>query len=958
MTFDLFSLGDSVRVVAAEDGVRVTSKDPQIDISRKDSWPSHVLSLPGGWKAAVQIEQLLERGLAGISADGLLLPYSNMDDAVAESLDITVGWVQPAPYLLKIDRYSDLGLSDFRYRFQLLEEGRPAVTERVGYFIRRIASQTVFRLESQMYALIEAMDDFNAKPSEERTQQNAWLTFAKVKGCATSVGAALDSTLAKVDVVVPSAIGLDMRENDDGSLTFLPKCPEIGATEFQHVFERNSDVEGLYSIDRPGLGKVRIVLSDIQKEVLRRMKRVNRVSGRLKDELAANPAQVFDGVLDAVDLPYSERVIGIGDFRFAPVPRTTTGPSEMAPILNDAGQSTGSPGPKQDAGSEHSADTHTTSDTRPSESHGQQVLNAPSDGTDGAHTEPEPEKTGKKYLLIDTHEEAVGEQFLQAARHAAATATQLQPFQRPKSLVPTFTLHPHQEAGIHWLQICRSVKDRQGVLLADDMGLGKTLQILSFLSWAIESDSFPDVSRPKPPYRPILIVVPLILLENRTWENEMERFFTGSGSIFLPTLQLHGKTLERFRARTEGSETDIGKPVLDLDRLQQHRVVITNYETIRNYQHSFAYLKDGKSLWSVIVTDEAQEYKIPNSKISHALKAITSDFEIASTGTPVENRLLDLWNIMDAVQPGLLRSSKEFTERFERHADEFTRDQSLQALKEELLFQKPHAFVLRREKAHLTSLPKKNVVRLKCEMTSAEVDCHRNLIRQMEEEDQAAKFLVALHKLSRLYQHPALVDSDADDASAATLIATSSKLRRVIEECHKIRIRREKAILFARHIAVQSMLAKVLQEEFQIPVRIINGATARGTRGIVTTTRTGILEEFKSKPGFNLLVLSPFVAGIGLTITEANHVFHYGRWWNPAVELQATDRVYRIGQEKDVFVYLPILTDKSGRIPLTFDERLDRLMERKYKLAEDFLRPLPSEDSMATELREELLKTD
>jgi SNF2 family DNA or RNA helicase len=241
-------------------------------------------------------------------------------------------------------------------------------------------------------------------------------------------------------------------------------------------------------------------------------------------------------------------------------------------------------------------------------------------------------------------------------------------------------------------------------------------------------------------------------------------------------------------------------------------------------------------------------------------------------------------------------------------------------------------------------------------MSPAEIDSHLDLIRQLRAEQQRAKFLVALHKFSRMYQHPALTDRDADDLSAAELIATSSKLRRVIEECHRIRIRREKAIVFARHIAVQSLLAKVFQAEFYIPVKIINGGTSRGGRGTATTTRSGILEEFKRKPGFNLIILSPFVAGIGLTITEANHVFHYGRWWNPAVESQATDRVYRIGQDKEVFVYLPILQDPTGQIPLTFDQRLDHLMERKYGLAQDFLTPLPSEESVAAELGEELFQ--
>jgi SNF2 family DNA or RNA helicase len=189
-------------------------------------------------------------------------------------------------------------------------------------------------------------------------------------------------------------------------------------------------------------------------------------------------------------------------------------------------------------------------------------------------------------------------------------------------------------------------------------------------------------------------------------------------------------------------------------------------------------------------------------------------------------------------------------------------------------------------------------------------------------------------------------------------LAESSKLRAVVNVLHSIRGQREKAIIFTRHRAMQSILAKVLQEEFGIPIRIINGLTKHSAMGLSglkgASSRAALLSEFRARNGFNILILSPHVAGVGLTITEANHVIHYGRWWNPAVESQATDRVYRIGQTKDVRVYLPILRDESGNIAMTFDERLDGLMENKYRLAEDFLRPLETEDQLGNELCEGL----
>lgn len=360
-----------------------------------------------------------------------------------------------------------------------------------------------------------------------------------------------------------------------------------------------------------------------------------------------------------------------------------------------------------------------------------------------------------------------------------------------------------------------------------------------------------------------------------------------------------------------------------------------------------------------MVADEAQEFKIPNTKISHAMKAIKSDFQIACTGTPVENRLLDLWNICDTIQPGILSSAKDFIVEFEKPIKGEARDESLDPLKKKLLFQQPHAFLLRRNKRDIAQLPPKQIIKVLCEMTKEEIEKHQELLKELRSGENPSRFLTVLHRFSRLYQHPALLHGTGEDESAQNLLAQSSKLQATVERLHIIRGKREKAIIFARHRDMQSILAKVLEAEFRIPVRIINGETkmrASSLRAGGVKTRTDILDTFKKQVNFNILILSPFVAGIGLTIIEANHVFHYGRWWNPAVESQATDRTYRIGQNKKVFVYIPILHDLTGLVPASFDERLDALMERKYRLAEDFLKPLPDEESLGHELLSELQK--
>ncbi len=290
---------------------------------------------------------MLELGLAEEADGAIRVPYANFE-AIQNDMPVSLigAWTPHSPFLLKIDRKSDVGRSDFQYRYAFVLAGRPVHIDRLGYYVKRAGSADVFLLDFQMYSLVEAMEAFNALSPEAKTPQESWLTFAKVKGCATEVGAALDSTLRSNDVVVPSTLGLDMKEDVDGALTFLPKCAELASEEFHQVFERNPGAEKFYTLDRPGLGKVRIVLTDEQHEVLQRMKKVRGVRGALKERLIRDPVQVFDGIADQVDLPYGERVIGIGEFEFVPTPRPQFGESDMARLWQ--GEAAGAPPPLHD----------------------------------------------------------------------------------------------------------------------------------------------------------------------------------------------------------------------------------------------------------------------------------------------------------------------------------------------------------------------------------------------------------------------------------------------------------------------------------------------------------------------------------------------------------------------------------------------------------------------------------
>jgi hypothetical protein len=243
-------------------------------------------------------------------------------------------------------------------------------------------------------------------------------------------------------------------------------------------------------------------------------------------------------------------------------------------------------------------------------------------------------------------------------------------------------------------------------------------------------------------------------------------------------------------------------------------------------------------------------------------------------------------------------------------------------------------------------------------MTAEEVRMHSELLSVLAGEREKGRHLAVLHRLAQLYQHPSLLAGGWEDLSVPQLVAASSKMQRVLTTVHEICSRGEKVIIFARHLEMQRLLQRVMSEEFRTPVSVINGSTSRG-KGLNTSSnstgrarneRRHILDRFREQPGFSAIILSPFVAGIGLTITEANNVIHYGRWWNPAVEAQATDRAYRIGQTRNVSVYLPILRDVTGHIGDSFDVCLDNLLTRKAVQARDFLHPSDAEDKSASEL--------
>jgi len=309
------------------------------------------------------------------------------------------------------------------------------------------------------------------------------------------------------------------------------------------------------------------------------------------------------------------------------------------------------------------------------------------------------------------------------------------------------------------------------------------------------------------------------------------------------------------------------------------------------------------------------------------------------------------------MHPGsLLGSAKDFYARFEKDINTKTPEEQKELTRElrrALYYDRPDAFVLRRDKeSELTELPKKIEHRIICSMTDHLKQLHFDLLRQFKENESERHHFALIDSLKKLYLHPCLLQRMQPIDDPDGLVSESPKLQKVIDTLELIRTRGEKVLIFAQLLDLQTVLAEVLEARFKLKIEIINGAADSQRKGMLTRRKNAI-KEFEAKKGFNIMILSPKVAGVGLTITGANHVIHYERWWNPAKEAQATDRAYRIGQKKEVHVYYFISADPTREI-VSFDEKLDELLMEKRTLASDFLIPRESVEVTTSEVAQGL----
>jgi hypothetical protein len=494
------------------------------------------------------------------------------------------------------------------------------------------------------------------------------------------------------------------------------------------------------------------------------------------------------------------------------------------------------------------------------------------------------------------------------------------------------TLRAYQLKGLSWLAFLDKLG--LGACLADDMGLGKTIQLLALL--AHERSMLPGAeqgeavavtpgteSRGAQSLPPTLLIVPMSVVSN--WVHEARRFTPS-----LRVLVHHGLTRLTGEALVEGARnTDM---------------VITTYALAHRDREHLSRIS-----WGRIVLDEAQNIKNPAAKQTRAIHAIPSPRRFALTGTPLENRLIELWSIMDFLNPGYLGPAGEFRSRFavpiERYHDKH-RGGQLRGLVQ--------PFVLRRLKTDptvITDLPEKVESKEYCYLTPEQAGLYQTCVSDMLAAAERAEgiqrrglVLAGLIKLKQICNHPAHFlkefGPEGNAASAGPIAAArSGKCQRLVEMLQEVVEAGDKALVFTQFRQMAHLLATMLRQALDRDVLLLHGGTP-------AAQRTQIIADFQGDKGAPpglvpsksrhartnapVLILSLKAGGVGLNLTAANHVFHFDRWWNPAVESQATDRAYRIGQTRTVQVHKFVV---SG----TLEERIDQMIEEKTELADQII---------------------
>lgn len=838
------------------------------------------------------------------------------------------------PFIIFLLSDSVLNAPNFKIKYKFLKSsplGESLAENREGAFVK--VQNRYYLLSLEQYILLEAVDKFNALDISEKTFTNNLINFSKIKDLALKAKCELDGYLTNEEVLTTDKIKIDIEKNDD-EIKITPKIPGLIEDNFEKKLELFKNVKEIYTINDNTGKKYRYVLKPKQKIALEKLKKKNRYKTQEEiTELIENPGNEFDDEVYDLEIFYSKRVKEIGIYKPRFYPFIQPYKSEWLPgfVIRD----------------KFDGEKHVRIDTFTKLNEFKAQLE-------------EAEKVGKKYIefedeeipieeareilkvaemqlanpkkQIDVKHESIKKEVLIIKENTEileysefegvnfADKIKLEPIE---NINKDYKLKNYQIEGVAWLQFLYGKS--KGCLLADDMGLGKTLQVLYFIEWHSK-----NIHNNKP----YLIITPLTLLQN--WHSEYSKFFNPTSMQIV--------NLRYYR--------NLSKEMLDqqaLKDLNKKQIILTNYETLKKYQFTLCAID-----YAIVVVDEAQKIKTPGTIITNSVKAIKADFKIAITGTPIENTLIDLWCIMDFAIPGLLGNAKDFAKKY--HNPLHTSWEKIVSISESLK-KEIGIFLKRRIKDDvLKDLPKKHddensKIKRKMPQTQLKIYLETvNSIYNLDEKIGYSGILGIINKLKDISDHPYLVCGEVDEYGVDELLESSAKLQIVVDLLDKIKSKNEKVIIFAERKKTQKILQKVIAKKYKVFCSIINGETPNYSNEIDDiASRQHAINKFQAKEGFNVIIMSPIAAGVGLNVTAANHVIHYSRHWNPAKEMQATDRVYRIGQEKEVYIYYPMSVADNFD---TFDVVLDNLLIRKRNLATKVLFPIEQTEISPKEIIE------
>lgn len=795
-----------------------------------------------------------------------------------------------------------------------------------------------YLISKEQSRLLNELSEFNSDTEKNSSPVFQFQYLQKVKDSIQQDEIAKNKDFDAYNPVFLDSVSLEITPTNDDEISIRPKLlgdAQKYNDEFNELYDRASNVKPTYPVD----DKTFLVIDEDKRESLNKLKKYKKIRGKKEiSDFLNNVEQILPGI------DYSERLLGWGEYKLT----SLRGESNNLIWINEidaSGKSVKKIKFKTNNGS--SIDIPVDLDVnvlkeiiKEAESQNNESVILPLDNNPSINIseakrlyenislaqeqlfenkrENRAPITNNEFVLIKTDFDEL--EYVEKSKIIKKDDVEI-----PSYLSKTdWDLFDYQIDGLQWLESLyislhsHSESISIGGLLADDMGLGKTMQILTFLSWLKEKEAL----------KKSLIIVPMTLINNwsssRLFENnrkgEIEAFFQ---SEFTP-LPIRTKNDIRY---------------MHEDRFD---VVIASYETLLSqaktenaFRRSFGLID-----WDLIVCDEAQKIKNPAAKRTVAVKSLKGKIKIACTATPVENHMDELWSICDWIIPGTLGPLASFRKKYVS-----TSSNNASEVHEELA-NHLKGYYLRRTKEEVLKekLKSKRIKVFKIPTTEEQKSIYSQLIKEYD----SSFILPLIGKLIGVMTHKDFLTNSIANIDVDILEHGSNKFIWLKSILAEITNKKEKVLIFTPSKWIQSALKKYIDSVFNINSIIVNG-------DVKGNIRLKEIETVRKLEGFGVLILSPEVAGFGLTITEANHIIHFSRGWNPAKENQATDRAYRIGQNKDVTVYLPIVSFNCSEIEekkfernedyyewtneidkASPEENLDILMRRKGKLLKNF----------------------